>query len=150
LSFQWFTIKPIFMAQLPPQKRRKRRVQLREAQRRRRARLKEESKSFLQIILDQETLRSLRAYSDSTGKPLHICAADLIRNGLSLAAASVPKLSLVPQAVRKENRVEMASPALKSSTIVPSDVREAQKDLSSSLPKPPAADQMDFFPVKQG
>jgi hypothetical protein len=91
LSFQWFTIKPIFMAQLPPQKRRKRRVQLREAQRRRRARLKEESKSFLQIILDQETLRSLRAYSDSAGKPLHICAADLIRAGLSLEISNEQK-----------------------------------------------------------
>jgi hypothetical protein len=70
------------MAHLSPQKRKKRRVQLREAQRRRRARLKDEAKSFLQIILDQETLKSLRVYSDSQGKPLHTCAADLIRGGL--------------------------------------------------------------------
>jgi hypothetical protein len=74
------TINP--MAQLSPQKRKKRRVQLREAQRRRRARLKEESKSFLQIILSKEMLRALRHYSDSVGKPLHACAAELIEGGL--------------------------------------------------------------------
>ena len=70
------------MAQLSPQKRKKRRVQLREAQRRRRARLKDESKSFLQIILSQEMLLALRRYSDLVGKPLHVCAADLIERGL--------------------------------------------------------------------
>jgi hypothetical protein len=70
------------MAQLSPQKRKKRRVQLREAQRRRRARLKDESKSFLQIILSQEMLLALRRYSDLAGKPLHACAAELIEKGL--------------------------------------------------------------------
>src|ERR1700759_1096676 len=70
------------MAQLSPQKRKKRRVQLREAQRRRRARLKKESKSFLQIILSQEMLLALRHYSDLVGKPLHACAAELIERGL--------------------------------------------------------------------
>jgi hypothetical protein len=70
------------MAQRSPQKRKKRRVQLREAQRRRRARLKEESKSFLQIILSREMLLALRHYSDMVGKPLHACAADLIEGGL--------------------------------------------------------------------
>lgn len=72
------------MAQLSPQKRKKRRVQLREAQRRRRARLKEESKSFLQIILSQEILSALRNYSDLVGKPLHSCAAELIEAGLGV------------------------------------------------------------------
>jgi|GEM_PF-1761469 len=72
------------MAQLSPQKRKKRRVQLREAQRRRRARLKEESKCFLQIILDQEILLALRSYSDLVGKPLHTCATELIEIGLDL------------------------------------------------------------------
>jgi hypothetical protein len=70
------------MAQLSPQKRKKRRVQLREAQRRRRARLKEDSKSFLQIILSQETLLALRNYSEAAGKPLHTAAAELIDRGL--------------------------------------------------------------------
>src|SRR4029077_20674334 len=70
------------MAQLSPQKRKKRRVQLREAQRRRRARLKDESKSFLQIILSQEMLLALRHYSDLVGKPLHACPAELIERGL--------------------------------------------------------------------
>lgn len=70
------------MAQLSPQKRKKRRVQLREAQRRRRARLKEDSKSFLQIILSRETLSALRRYSEAVGKPLHTSAADLIEQGL--------------------------------------------------------------------
>ena len=72
------------MAQLSPQKRKKRRVQLREAQRRRRAKLKEESKSFLQIILDREILLALRTYSDLVGKPLHTCATELIETGLDL------------------------------------------------------------------
>ncbi len=72
------------MAQLSPKKRKKRRVQLREAQRRRRARLKEDSKSFLQIILDQEILLALRNYSDLVGKPLHTCATELIETGLGL------------------------------------------------------------------
>ena len=72
------------MAQLSPQKRKKRRIQLREAQRRRRARLKEESKCFLQIILDQEILLALRNYSDLVGKPLHTCATELIETGLGL------------------------------------------------------------------
>jgi hypothetical protein len=72
------------MAQLSPQKRKKRRVQLREAQRRRRARLKEDSKSFLQIILDQPILSALRIYSDSVGKPLHTCATELIETGLGI------------------------------------------------------------------
>ena len=70
------------MAQLPPKKRKKRRVQLREAQRRRRARLKEESKSFLQIILSHDMLVALRQYSDAAGKPLHACATELIERGL--------------------------------------------------------------------
>ena len=70
------------MAQLSPQKRKKRRVQLREAQRRRRARLKEDSKSFLQIILSQETLVALRNYSEAVRKPLHTTAAELIDRGL--------------------------------------------------------------------
>jgi hypothetical protein len=70
------------MAQLSPQKRKKRRVQLREAQRRRRARLKEDAKSFLQIILSQETLVALRNHSEAVGKPLHTAAAELIDQGL--------------------------------------------------------------------
>jgi hypothetical protein len=81
--FFWMIIfLPRIMAQLSPQKRKKRRVQLREAQRRRRARLKEDSKSFLQIILSQETLSALRSYSETIGKPLHTSAADLIDQGL--------------------------------------------------------------------
>jgi hypothetical protein len=49
---------------------------------RRRARLKEESKSFLQIILSQEMLLALRHHSGLVGKPLHVCAAELIKRGL--------------------------------------------------------------------
>jgi hypothetical protein len=67
---------------LSPQKCKKRRVQFREAQRRRRARLKEESKNYLQIILSQEMLLALRHYSDLVGKPLLACAAELIEGGL--------------------------------------------------------------------
>jgi hypothetical protein len=48
----------------------------------RRARLKEESKSFLQIVLSRETLLSLRHYSGLVGRPLHVCAAELIERGL--------------------------------------------------------------------
>jgi hypothetical protein len=87
------------MAQLSPQKRKKRRVQLREAQRRRRARLKEESKSFLQIILSQEMLLALRHYSDLAGKPLHACAAELIERGLGH-----------PQQLDSQQQVEQHAP----------------------------------------
>jgi hypothetical protein len=91
------------MAQLSPQKRKKRRVQLREAQRRRRARLKEESKSFLQIILSQEILSALRNYSDLVGKPLHSCAAELIEAGLGVHQVQYKKKEELPQAPRSED-----------------------------------------------
>jgi hypothetical protein len=95
------------MAQLSPQKRKKRRVQLREAQRRRRARLKEDSKSFLQIILDHQILLALRTYSDSVGKPLHTCATELIETGLGLhqKLQNRPQEEL-PQAPRPEVAME--------------------------------------------
>jgi hypothetical protein len=67
------------MAQVSSQKQKKRRQQLRDAQRRRRARLKEENKSFLQIILDEELLQLLRNYSARCGQPMHIAAAELLR-----------------------------------------------------------------------
>jgi hypothetical protein len=66
------------MAQLSSQKQRKRREQLRDAQRRRRARLKEENKSFLQIILNEELVQLLRNYSVRSGRPMHIAAAELL------------------------------------------------------------------------
>jgi hypothetical protein len=72
------------MATSSPQKRKRRRIQLRDAQRRRRARLKTEAKSFLQIILTQETLELLRKRSDAEGKPLHICATEILESGLSV------------------------------------------------------------------
>jgi hypothetical protein len=72
------------MATSSPQKRKRRRVQLRDAQRRRRARLKTEAKSFLQIILTKETLELLRKRSDAEGKPLHICATEILESGLSV------------------------------------------------------------------
>jgi hypothetical protein len=75
-------IGPLPMTQLSPQKQKKRRQQLREAQRRRRARLKEENKSFLQIILGDESLRLLREHSERCGKPMHIAAAELLRAAL--------------------------------------------------------------------
>jgi hypothetical protein len=71
-----------FMAPRSPQKRKRRRIQLRDAQRRRRARLKTESKSFLQIILTKETLELLRKRSEAEGKPLHICATEILESGL--------------------------------------------------------------------
>jgi hypothetical protein len=70
------------MAPRSPQKRKRRRIQLRDAQRRRRARLKTESKSFLQIILTKETLELLRKRSEAEGKPLHICATEILESGL--------------------------------------------------------------------
>jgi len=107
LNFKLASVNPPSIAQLPSQKRKKRRVQLREAQRRRRVRLKEESKSFLQIILDQETVQSLRVYSDTVGKSLYICAADLIRDGLSLRtqAGSQPEPSIVVGTVGEESAI---------------------------------------------
>ncbi|HTD14069.1 MAG TPA: hypothetical protein VK673_02765 [Chthoniobacterales bacterium] len=94
------------MAQLSPQKRKKRRVQLREAQRRRRARLKEESKSFLQIILRQEILSALRNYSDLVGKPLHSCAAELIEAGLGIQQVHEKQKEEPQQPPRSEDVLE--------------------------------------------
>jgi hypothetical protein len=70
------------MAQVSSQKQKKRRQQLRDAQRRRRARLKEENKSFLQIILDEELLQLLRNHSARCGQPMHIAAAELLHTRL--------------------------------------------------------------------
>jgi hypothetical protein len=70
------------MAQVSSQKLKKRREQLRDAQRRRRARLKEENKSFLQIILNEELLQLLRGYSARCGQPMHIAAAELLHTRL--------------------------------------------------------------------
>jgi hypothetical protein len=66
------------MTQVSSQKQKKRRQQLRDAQRRRRARLKEENKSFLQIILDEELVQLLRNHSARCGQPMHIAAAELL------------------------------------------------------------------------
>jgi hypothetical protein len=70
------------MTQLSPQKRKKRRQQLRDAQRRRRTRLKHEQKSFLQIILTDDLLNLLRGHSERCGKPMHIAAAELLHLAL--------------------------------------------------------------------
>ncbi|MBV9999412.1 MAG: hypothetical protein JO015_09900 [Verrucomicrobia bacterium] len=70
------------MAQPSSQQQKKRRQQLRDAQRRRRARLKEENKSFLQIILNEELLQLLRKHSARCGQPMHIAAAELLQTRL--------------------------------------------------------------------
>jgi hypothetical protein len=66
------------MTQPSSQKQKKRRQQLRDAQRRRRARLREENKSFLQIIMNEELLQLLRSYSARCGQPMHIAATELL------------------------------------------------------------------------
>jgi hypothetical protein len=71
------------MSQPAAQKRKRRLIQLREAQRRRRNRLKEEKKTFLQIILTEEMQQSLRRFSADRARPMHVCAADLIQEGLA-------------------------------------------------------------------
>ena len=70
------------MTQVSSQKQKKRRQQLRDAQRRRRARLKDENKSFLQIILNEELLQLLRGYSARCGQPMHLAAAELLHASL--------------------------------------------------------------------
>jgi hypothetical protein len=69
---------------LPPRKRKKRQTQLRDAQRRRRARLKEGQMTFLQLILDSETFDALRKYSETSGKPIRICATELLNKQLGV------------------------------------------------------------------
>ena len=126
------------MAQLSPQKRKKRRVQLREAQRRRRARLKKESKSFLQIILSQEMLLALRHYSDLVGKPLHACAAELIERGLGHPL----QLESQPQGEQQ------SAPALEDLPPYYGEHAENGKPMSSEkIAETPqrSADQMDLF-----
>ena len=126
------------MAQLSPQKRKKRRVQLREAQRRRRAKLKEESKSFLQIILDREILLALRTYSDLVGKPLHTCATELIETGLGLH-----------QKLQNQQAAEQPAPQAEA---VPQRHRETTKNAEQPAPPegsvsapPKSAGQLDLF-----
>ena len=126
------------MAQLSPQKRKKRRVQLREAQRRRRAKLKEESKSFLQIILDREVLLALRTYSDLVGKPLHTCATELIETGLGLH-----------QKLQNQQAAEQPAPQAEA---VPQRDREITKNAEQPAPPegsvsaaPKSAGQLDLF-----
>src|SRR5258707_14314682 len=70
------------MIQQVAQKRKKRLLQLREAQRRRRTRLKEEHKAFLQIILTEDMQAALRKLIASRDIPMHLCAAELIEEGL--------------------------------------------------------------------
>lgn len=126
------------MAQLSPQKRKKRRVQLREAQRRRRAKLKEESKSFLQIILDRKVLLDLRTYSDLVGKPLHTCATELIETGLGLH-----------QKLQNQQAAEQPAPQAEA---VPQRDREITKNAEQPAPPegsvsaaPKSAGQLDLF-----
>jgi hypothetical protein len=71
------------MSQPAAHKRKKRLIQLREAQRRRRTRLKDERKTFLQIILTQEMQQALRRFSADRERPMHVCAANLIEEGLA-------------------------------------------------------------------
>src|SRR3984957_11739787 len=79
-GYRW-TISPSMIQQVA-QKRRKRLLQLREAQRRRRTRLKEEHKAFLQIILTEDMQAALRKLSALRDIPMHLCAAELIEEGL--------------------------------------------------------------------
>ena len=81
------------MSQPAAQKRKRRLIQLREAQRRRRNRLKEEKKTFLQIILTEEMQQSLRRFSVDRARPMHVCAADLIQEGLAKYLILEPPLN---------------------------------------------------------
>jgi hypothetical protein len=124
------------MAQLSPQKRKKRRVQLREAQRRRRARLKEDSKSFLQIILSQETLLALRNYSEATGKPLHASAAELIDRGLRQEQSSEKPQLAEPQS---------STAPTEGSNGEHSGAIPAEPGDNSAIPGKESTNQMDLF-----
>jgi hypothetical protein len=126
------------MAQLSPQKRKKRRVQLREAQRRRRARLKEESKSFLQIILSQEILSALRNYSDLVGKPLHSCAAELIEAGLGVHQVQDKQKEELQQPARSEDILQRDGES-------PKETGEAASSEGSAQAMGKSVGQMDLF-----
>jgi hypothetical protein len=87
------------MSQPVVQKRKKRLIQLREAQRRRRNRLKDEKKTFLQIILTQEMQQALRRFSADHASPMHVCAAKLIEEGL--ARHLVQPTNLTPDSIER-------------------------------------------------
>src|SRR5260370_9704243 len=70
------------MIQEVGQKGKKGLLELSEAQGRRRTRLKEEHKAFLQIILTEDMQAALRKLSASRDIPMHLCAAELIEEGL--------------------------------------------------------------------
>ncbi|MBV8586116.1 MAG: hypothetical protein JO331_12220 [Verrucomicrobia bacterium] len=85
------------MSQYLAQKRKRRLGQLREAQRRRRLRLKEERKAFLQVILTQDMQHTLRELSASRDLPVHVCAEKLIEEGLARYRSFSPS----PEPVRR-------------------------------------------------
>ena len=63
-------------------KKKKRLVQLRDAQRRRRERLKEGKRFFVQIILPEETLLRLNQIVDETGETMQQLIARLVESAL--------------------------------------------------------------------
>jgi hypothetical protein len=99
------------MVQLSPQNRKKRRVQLRDAQRRRRARLKDEAKSFLQVILNDEVLNRLREHSRTIDRPVQLCAADLIAEALLRKVGE-------PVPVNTHASLECEQPTLNSQPVI--------------------------------
>ena len=95
---------PPSMIQQVAQKRKKRLLQLREAQRRRRTRLKEEHKAFLQIILTEDMQAALRNLSTARDIPMHLCAAELIEEGL--ARYHLEQLTVTPPRLARPNGPE--------------------------------------------
>jgi hypothetical protein len=122
------------MAPASPQKRKRRKIQLRDAQRRRRARLKTESKSFLQIILRKETLELLRKRSEAAGKPVHICATEILESGLIAGPEDQQREELDKVAV---DHVEEEPPEVAAIT----QIVEAVTNQSVAAPN----NQMDLF-----
>ena len=122
------------MAPRSPQKRKRRRTQLRDAQRRRRARLKTESKSFLQIILTKETFELLRKRCEAEGKPLHICATEILEAGLIAGPEDQQREELDTVAV---DHVEEGPPEVAPIT----EIAEVVTSESVTAPN----DQMDLF-----
>jgi hypothetical protein len=133
------------MAHSSPQKRKRRRVQLRDAQRRRRARLKTESKSFLQIILSKETLELLRSRSDAEGKPLHICATEILESGLSVPIMDQHGEGLEAPAIYQVTETPAIDQVTETLLEEPSVVAITEEITSRADPVPVSSNQMELF-----
>ena len=88
-------------------KKKKRLVQLRDAQRRRRERLREDKQFFVQIILPEKTLNQLNRMTSETGETMQQVIARLVRSALPEEA--IP-LHVLPEPEERKSPESIETP----------------------------------------